>query len=218
VHGLVKVLERHNYLQITKTGRYRLGIAAYELGRSYTGNAKLATLAEPMVRYLNQKYAQSVHMAIYTGRRAVFILDSRADTGHSIFPRVGVDIMAYCTAVGKALLAWQSPEHRELYLKTEKLLPYTQNTICNPDDLRRELDTIREQGFAVDREEILAGTACIAAPIFGYSGQVIAAISLSGPPEVILKESNIAPFSQDVMQAARRISETMGYRPVASGC
>lgn len=211
VHGLVKALEKRDFLQVTQSGKYALGIKVYELGRTYTGNIKLNTAAEPMIKYLSQKYQQSVHIAIYAGHKAVFIMNDKAGSEYSIFPRVGADVFAHCTAVGKVLLAWQLPDHIEKYLETENLIPLTANTITDREDLRRELEKIKEQGYAVDREEALAGTACIAAPIFNYSQQIIAAISVSGHVEKILDDKVFNMCHYDVIEAAQKVSEVMGY-------
>ncbi len=212
VHGLVKTLESHQFLEITEHSRYRLGIKVYELGITYQANAELNTVAEPLVRMLAEKYQQSVHIAIYAGRLAVFVIGNKSGTGHVIFPRIGAGIAAYCTGVGKALLAWQSEAHLEKYLTSETLVPFTKNTITNSDVLRAELEGIREKGYALDNEETVTGLACVAAPIFGFSNHVIAAISVSGAAEVILKEEKLAKCILDVQSAAQAISKGMGYK------
>lgn len=211
VHGLIKTLEKHRFLEITEHSKYRLGIKVYELGMTYQANAKLSTVAEPLVKTLAGKYQQSVHIAIYAGRLAVFVIGNKAGTSHVIFPRIGAGIASYCTGVGKALLAWQSESHIEEYLKSETLVPFTKNTIIDVNELNEELVAIRNQGYAIDNEETVMGIACVAAPIFGFSNHVIAAISVSGVAEEILKEENLIKCILDVRSAAKAISIGMGY-------
>jgi DNA-binding IclR family transcriptional regulator len=91
-------------------------------------------------------------------------VSARAGSSGVMAPRVGAGIAAYCTGVGKVLLAWQSPEQIEEYLLNETLIPITHNTITDPDLFRKELAQIREQGFALDRGEALVETGCVAAP------------------------------------------------------
>ncbi len=210
VHGLVKTFESHHYLEMTEGGKYRLGIRVYELGMTYQTSARLETVSEPQIRQLINKYRQSVHVAIYAGRMAVFVIANKAGSSNIIVPRIGAGIAAYCTGVGKAMLAWQSPSHIDEYLQSEPLTPYTAHTITSPEILREELQKIRDNGYAVDQEEALLGVGCVAAPIFGSSGQVIAAISISGTPETI--NSRLAECIEDVKLAGRAIGIGMGYR------
>ncbi len=212
VHGLVKTLESHGFLEITEHSKYRLGIKVYELGLTYQTSARLSTVAEPWVKMLAEKYRQSVHIAIYAGRMAVFVIGNKSGTGHVIFPRIGAGIAAYCTGVGKALLAWQSDTHLEEYLKSEVLVPFTKNTIVEPDKLKEELQSIKKQGYALDKEETVVGIGCAAAPIFGFSDHIIAAISISGIADIILEEKMLDGCIHDVRNAARAISVGMGYR------
>jgi len=211
VHGLVKALEKQDFLQMADNGKYGLGIKVYELGRTYSGNIRLNTAAEPMIRWLTKKYQESVHLAIYAGGKAVFIINNQAGTEGSAFPKAGAEVFAYCTAVGKVLLAFQPEEDIEKYLNNETLIPLTPHTIIDPGVLRSELKTVKQQRFAIDREEALPGIACVAAPIFSVSRQIIAAISLSGNSEKILDEQTLGSCCRDVLQAAQTISELMGY-------
>ena len=159
---------------------------------------------------LATKYQQAVHIAIYAGRMAVFVIGNKAGTSHVIFPG-WPGIAAYCTGVGKVLLAWQSAAHIEEYLQHEELQPYTKNTITDPLQLRKELQQVREYGYAVDREETVKGIGCIAAPIFGSSNQVIAALSVSGEVNLVLRKK-LRECIIDVHHAAKTISIGMGYR------
>lgn len=211
VHGLITTLETNRYLEKGDNGKYRLGIKAYELGLAYQASANLGTVADPLIKSLVAKYKQSVHVAIYAGKTAVFITGNKASTSHVIFPRVGAGISAYCTGVGKVLLAWQPENHIEEYLQHEDLQPYTKNTITDPQKLKEEFQHIREYGYAVDREEAVMGICCIAAPIFGSSNQIIAALSVSGEVDLISNQ-NLQECINDVKQAAQTIAIGMGYR------
>jgi DNA-binding IclR family transcriptional regulator len=211
VHGLITTLESNRYLEKTENSKYRLGMKVYELGMTYQASARLGSVAEPYIKSLAATYKQSVHIAIYAGRMAVFVIGNKAGTSHVIFPRVGAGIAAYCTGVGKVLLAWQSAAHIEEYLQFEELQPYTKNTITDPQQLRKELQQIRACGYAVDREETVLGIGCVAAPVFGSSNQVIAALSVSGEVNLILNEK-LSECIMDVSHAAQAIAIGMGYR------
>ncbi|HOQ09721.1 MAG TPA: IclR family transcriptional regulator [Syntrophomonadaceae bacterium] len=212
VHGLVKTLEKHNFLYMGDNGKYRLGVKVFELGMAYSANIKLTTAAEPVVRQLVDRYKQTVHVAIYAGRMAILVVSSRAGGSGVLAPRVGAGIPAYCTGVGKVLLAWQKPQVIEDFLQNEPLMPITKNTITDQERFREELAGIRRQGYAIDRGEALPETGCIAAPIFGADGEIVAAISVSGPLQEVLHEKNFTVCRDDVMRAAKTVSEVLGFR------
>jgi len=193
-------------------GKYRLGVKVFELGMAYSANIKLTTAAEPVVRQLVDRYKQTVHVAIYAGRMAILVVSSRAGGSGVLAPRVGAGIPAYCTGVGKVLLAWQKPQVIEDFLQNEPLMPITKNTITDQERFREELAGIRRQGYAIDRGEALPETGCIAAPIFGADGEIVAAISVSGPLQEVLHEKNFTVCRDDVMRAAKTVSEVLGFR------
>lgn len=209
IHGLVKTLEGRDYLQPTVSGKYRLGLKAFELGRAYAANIELSTAAAPMVKWLAEKYGQTIHIAVYAGHMAVFIISNEPETGRVLYARAGTSLSAYCTASGKMLLAWQPRIHIYEYLEEEELLPLTSNTITSRSELLAELEDIRNQGYALDREELMSGIACVAAPIFGPRHRILATISVTGNADLMLgakKEECI----KDVIEAARIISMIMG--------
>lgn len=212
MHGLVKTLEKHNFLYMGDNGKYRLGVKVFELGMAYSANIKLTTAAEPVVRQLVDRYKQTVHVAIYAGRMAILVVSSRAGGSGVLAPRVGAGIPAYCTGVGKVLLAWQKTQVIEDFLQNEPLMPITKNTITDQERFREELAGIRRQGYAIDRGEALPETGCIAAPIFGADGEIVAAISVSGPLQEVLHEKNFTVCRDDVMRAAKTVSEVLGFR------
>lgn len=212
VHGLVKTLEQEQFLYLGDTGKYRLGLKVFALGMAYAGNVKLTTAAEPAVRALTDKYQETVHVAIYAGNMAVMVVVARAGSMGIMAPRVGAGIAAYCTGVGKVLVAYQPPQHIEEYLAAESLLPITRNTITDKEVLRQELAIIRERGYGIDRGEALLEIGCIAAPIFGIDGQIVAAISISGPLDSVLDKKAFNRVRNDTMEAAAMISAILGYR------
>lgn len=213
VHGLVKTLEQEQYLSSGDSGKYRLGIKVFTLGMAYTSNIKLTTAAEPAVKALTEKYQQTVHVAIYAGQLAVMVMVARSGSTGIIAPRVGAGITPYCTAVGKVLLAYQTPGYITDYLANEPLMAVTRNTITDANKLRQELEQIKRQGYAIDRGEALLEIGCVAAPIFGIDGQVLAAISLSGSYESVLNEDSLSRIRRDVVEAAQMVSAIIGYRP-----
>jgi DNA-binding IclR family transcriptional regulator len=121
----------------------------------------------------------------------------------------GRRLPAYCSGVGKVLLASRpSDEIRELF-RQQSLVPFTPNTITNLDRLQEELEQVRRQGYAYDREEATIGLCCAAAPIRDADGTTIAAMSLSVPAYRFYPQQQ--RLTTGIVQAARRVSSRLGY-------
>lgn len=194
--------------QTTESGKYRLGVTALALGNAYLHSNDLYQRAHPKLVELRDECGETVHLSILDGSEIVYL--EKLPGLHPIglmSSRVGGRSPAYCTGVGKALLAYQPMEKiRTMYSKVI-LFPYTPNTITSLDGLLDEFSKIRAIGYALDKEEHEIGVACVAAPVFDHSG-IMAAISLSGPSERILK--SVEKFSQQTMGTARDISLIFG--------
>jgi len=113
---------------------------------------------------------------------------------------------------GKALLAHYPPERLAHLIESHGLPAATEKTIVTPQALRHNLDQARVRGFAVDDEEAAHGIRCVAAPIFDHTGEVIAAISISGPASRIIDE-RIASLGERVHTGARSLSRLIGGNP-----
>lgn len=209
-HALVKTLEQHGFLaQNPENSRYRLGLKLYELGTAYISGTDLPYAARIPASRLTAEFGEAVHVAIYAGGMAVFVLRTDAKQNTMMFGRMGATLPAHATAVGKLLLAYQPAEEQERYL-AEALHALTKRTITEPAALRDELDQILADGFALDNEESMPGNACIAAPVRDSAGRVAAAFSLSGAVDHILGPQQ-AEIRQSVIAAAREVSRIMGY-------
>lgn len=209
VHGLVKTMEVRGFLtQNLENGKYQLGVKVYELGMAYSTAMELQSAAKNAANLLASRYEEAVHLAIFVGGMAVYIMKTEFKGKLVAFPRVGASIPAYATAVGKVLLAALPDSDIEKY-REEELFPFTSNTITDRKSLLAELSKVRRQGFAIDNEETLNGIACVGAPVFDHHGQVIAALSISGSVEKILGESH-PQLVKDVIMAAGEISRNLG--------
>jgi len=117
---------------------------------------------------------------------------------------------AYCTSSGKVLLAFSDDEIVESVIN-KGLQKFNKNTVADPEQLRTYLKKVRKDGFAYSVEEFLEGVNSVAAPIYEYRGKVIAALTVVGPKQRI-QTHKIPTLSKKVIQAAKEISEKMGYR------
>ena len=160
---------------------YRLGPLCYEL-TSERGSRHTEFISEvltPFLAGLFEETRQTVHLAFLQGNEVVYVnklFSARRVTSPS---RIGGRAPAYCTGVGKALMAWD--EMRIEAAIKGGLHRWTPYTITDPDEFREELGQVRRDGVAFDRQEILVGLSCVAAPIYGRYNLPVAAMSVSGP-------------------------------------
>jgi len=126
---------------------------------------------------------------------------------------IGTRNPLYNTSMGKAILAFLLPEKRDALLDRIALTRCTPNTITNREELIEHLQMVRERGYAIDDMENEEGIRCLGAPILDYSGEVIGALSVSGPAHR-LPDARIADLAEPVMQTARTISSKLGYTSI----
>ncbi|WP_084727690.1 IclR family transcriptional regulator [Rhodococcoides yunnanense] len=194
---------------------FELGMALFELGERVGLKHRLRTAAVPFMQDLFAVTEQTVHLAVRDGHDAVYVEKIH---GHSSLPlpsQIGGRLPLTCTAVGKALLAPESPAVQEEIL-SRPLRRYTPRSITDPKALARELDSIRRTGIAIEREEATVGGCCLASPVM-LAGEPIAALSVSVPKEQFAPEL-LAPAVRTAALAlgrvlARTSAEQPGDRP-----
>jgi IclR family acetate operon transcriptional repressor len=156
----------------------RLGIRLFELGQQASRPTHLRKFAHPHMTELMKATGQTVHLAVLEGAEVVYIQILRSRLTPPLPSRLGGRLPAYATGVGKALLAFAPSELVDEVCAGE-LSPLGPRTITDPALLRRELDAIRANRVAYEREESTANVGCAAAPIINASGVAIAALSVS---------------------------------------
>ncbi len=194
-----------------KTGEYALGVGALEIGNAYLGQTDLVQIAKPIMADLAAKARETVNLAVLSDGEILYIdkVDSPRSVG--VMSKIGQRNPVYCTALGKALLAFQPERERDRILKAIRFKPLTPNTITSKKGLLRELEGIHRRGYALDRREIEEDVECIAAPIRNHLGHALAAISISGPQKKIQTPQE-GKYVADVVEAASSISFKLGFR------
>ena len=216
VHRLATTLVEYDILEQNKeTGKYRLGLALFELGTMVRRKMDTNSGAQVQIHALADETGETVQLAILDHLSVLYIRIRESRQAVRMSSGLGSRAPAHCTGVGKALIAFQPPEIVQQIIDNG-LKRYTQGTITDPEKLRAELATIRQKGYAIDDEEIEVGLRCIAAPIRDHSGQVTAAISVAAPVQRMTKK-NIQATIPSVVAAAEAISRRLGYLPSLSG-
>ena len=209
---LLEALRRHQLVAVDKaTGRYRLGLGLFELGMAAVSRLDVGQCAPPFLEALARETGEGANLGIFEDPEVVHIL--RVESAHPLrLPSLaGRRSPAYCTGIGKAILAHLEPEHLERYLREVTLKARTPKTITDRDLLRQDLRRVRSRGYSVDDEEIFPGLRCVAAPIFGLDGRVIAGVSVAGPSSRMPKDS-LHRFTSRVLTAADEISRRLGFQ------
>jgi IclR family transcriptional regulator, KDG regulon repressor len=198
------------------TERFSLTLKVFQLGSTVYARVDLVKLASPFLVRLSSTTRETVHLAILDAGNLVYL--SKIESTHSLRvamqSRVGLTAPAYCTAMGKVLLAFADTDVLDAYLSSCNFVRHTEKTISDRLQLLAELQITRNRGWAVDDEEHENGVRCVAAPVRDRSGSVIAALSISGPT-IRLTLDRIEPMRSLVCEAAEEMSRLLGSVPVA---
>lgn len=215
VHGIVKTLVSQGFLsQDSDTNKYCLGLKIYELGSILSGTLKINLVGLGPVSRLAQKNSAMARLALWD-RGGVFVTMNRFPSSDAAQTQLlGPRIPAYCTALGKSMLAFLPADELNAYLEQGVLSPYTPQTIVGKRSLLEELGSIRTAGYATDNQEYIWGHSCIGAPIFNRSGYPVAAVSLSLQRPDDARELR-GELVRDLIETAFEISMSMGYVPAA---
>ncbi len=211
VHRLIMVLEGHRLVtRNPENGRYRLGLKLFELGSKAIGSLDLRERSRPHLTRLLQETRETVHLCILDLGDVVYLEKMEPERSMRTASRVGVRHAAYCTAVGKAMMAELPERELDALLDQIELKPITSRTITSPNVFRAELKRIRSRGYALDDEEIEEGLRCVGAAVRDHSGRAIAAVSMSGP-SFRMTDAQIPKLAESVCRAAMALSIELGF-------
>jgi DNA-binding IclR family transcriptional regulator len=178
-HRALMVLERGMLLERTPDNRFRLGLKLYALGNRAVEQMDLRTQVRPFFRRLSTRLGETVHLGILQKTSVVYLDKAGPGTRVCSGSKTGSSNPVYCTAMGKAMLAWLPPAAVDELIDQINFVRLTSKTICSREELMLSLERIRRRGYSIDDEEVEAGVRCIGAPIFDDNHTPIAALSVS---------------------------------------
>lgn len=185
MHRWLGSLETAGLVQRTPDGRrYELAARASKLALSILSNKPAGAVRHEILKRVVQKVGESCNLTVLDGTEVNYLDRVESKWPLRITFQQGSKVPAYCSASGKLFLALLQPAKRDLILRDLKLEPQTANTIVDKPVLLNELREIRQQGYALDREEYLAGLICLAVPIFQKKGRLracVAALAIQAP-------------------------------------
>ena len=207
---LVKTMVSLGYIrQIKESKRYRIGRPLFALAASALDEMEMVSMATPVLDDLSRETGESSHFATRMSDAVVVMARTPGPGAFQLTDRVGVVRPAYCTALGKVILAALRPDQLDRYLDRIELKALTSRTITSPQRLRRELQDVRRAGIAFDDGEFNNEVRCAAMPVYDFSGQVVGAIGISGPVWRLSIQA-LQNKARDLSEAAKQLSEAFG--------
>ena len=211
---LLNALERQGMLERDRQGLFRPGPAVVNYARRVRSSDDLVSVAQPFLEALGRRTGETINLAV-PGRDLVdqvAQVDSRYMLGVTNW--VGLAVPLHCSAVGKVFLAFDAAA-----LPKGRLEQRAPRTITTRQRLARDLEAVRSHGYAVADQELEPGLVAIAAPVQRADGEVVAALSISGP-SVRLDADRIEQVAALLITEARGMSEALGctaigYKPIA---
>jgi DNA-binding IclR family transcriptional regulator len=189
---------------------YRLTTGLFEIAMLYTNRLEIRQIAWPFMEEIARKYNETVNLVVRNGNHVVFLYKLEGGHQYRADIAVGTRHPIYCTAQGKAIIAFRPEHEREAYCSTMiDLKAFSANTITSPEAFREEIAAIRQQGFAINNEEYFAGISGVAAPVKDYSGYAVYALSVAGP-SVRMPMETLRQIGADLKDAGARISARLG--------
>jgi DNA-binding IclR family transcriptional regulator len=212
VHRLATTLTSSRFLeQNSETGKYRLGLALFELGALVRRRMDVANEARPKLRELLEKTGETVQLGIVDHFSVLYVYEMESRRAIRMAAAVGARAPLHCTAVGKVLLASQPQDYVKQVLDLG-LTSYTPKTITRREGVLAMLAEVSARDYATDDEESEIGLRAIASPVRNHTGTVIAAVGMAAPVQRMNKKA-MQTCVPDVLATARAISARLGYVP-----
>lgn len=208
LYRLLQVLRSQDLLAYDPEPQtYAPGLRVVRWAHTAWTQSALAPIARPMLDQLSAELGETVHLAQLVQGQVLYVDKRNAAQPIDMFSQAGKIGPAYCTGVGKAMLAYlPEPERREA-LTLQAYHRFTAETLTTEADLDAELSAIRARGYAFDREEHEPGIICVAAPVLSTQGRVLGALSITGSTSRVALDE-LATLAPHLQATAADIAET----------
>lgn len=209
VHRLLLTLENKRFLKRDKvTGLYRLGFRFIEMASLVFHDVDLNRWARPYLQSISEQCGETVDLSVLDGAHVIYIEVVESPQRVKIAAAVGQRLPAYCTASGKAILAFM-PEDLVRQVLSQEMKKYTEQTSISIPDILEDLRTTAERGYAISEQEYEKDINAVSAPIFDAEGKPIAAIAVAGPSFRLGKE-RFSEIGELIRREAKVISDEVG--------
>lgn len=205
---ILHTLEKAEYIE-KRGDLYFLGYKMIHYGLITLSRRKIRDVSEPFLRELMESTEETSHLAVLSGKRSMIAEVCDSSKHIKMSSPVGSLIPLYCSAHGKIFLAYNVREPLKPFFAGEELIKRTKNTHTRISDLEKEIEKVRQQGYALDDREYYEDVRCVAAPIRGKNNEVIGAIGITATT-MTFTEERIPEMVKKVCSVAERFSKQMG--------
>ncbi len=210
VHRLLATLAMKKFVeQDPSNSRYRLGVKLLELGAVARSHASYLDKAGPILRELVYEVDETVAVAVLDGATHVCTWAAEPSRPIRVTTAVGVRRPCYLGSAGLVLLAYQPEQVLDEILPSDRLEAFTVWSVTDPQEYRRRLKMVREQGYAIERGEAFSDVAAVVAPIFDYRGRMVAAPGIIVPTHR-LSDERMRDLLKKLLEATAKISQELG--------
>ncbi|MEP3275628.1 MAG: IclR family transcriptional regulator [Stappiaceae bacterium] len=212
LHRMLKSLTNEEMLSLDqKTHTYRVGLRLLRLAHSAWSSNTLANVAEPVLDAVSQKLNMTVHLAVLDNYQVLYVGKRVPASSVQMYSSPGKIGPAYCTGVGKALLAHLPESQQEISLTAQSYGRHTSKTLTSANALRNELKKIAKHGYALDDEEHEQSIICVAAPIRNRNGTLLGALSATSTTFITTIDA-MKDLAPTIIEAASQIGEAAEYQ------
>jgi DNA-binding IclR family transcriptional regulator len=209
---LLRTLQAHDLVQ-TQADRYLLGFRILQLSQALMRQLDIVEIARPFITAVRDECDETAGIGVRTGDYWVHVVEVEAAQAIRRVSNLSERLPLYAGSTGKVFLAAMPDDELEDYLRRTRLTRLSETTPTDPQLLRQQIEQARVHGYATSHNERGEGGAGVAAPIRAHNGQVIAALTISGPASRFSGE-RLSSYIDAVLRASRQLSAALGYNRV----
>ena len=210
VHRLLTTLEKRRFVQFDRNGAiWHIGARSFTVGSTFARRRNFLTHAMPYLRRLRDQTRETANLAVVDDGSIIVLTRIESREIMRSLTKVGGRVAMVASGVGKAVLATYSDEDVNAIIKQQGMPRLTEKSIVRPGELFKALQTIRQQGYAIDDEEARMGLRCVAAVVYDDCGEPLAAISVSGMASRISDE-RLPMIGATVRDVAAELTMVLG--------
>lgn len=195
------------------TKKYRFGPRLAAIGLSALKNMNLSQVALPILQKLRDETGETINLTVLSGSDILYVERVMSDYLVNVNVNIGDRLPVYCASMGKAILAYLSESRLEEILSSITFTRKTEKTIVTKSALLKELKKIRNDGYAINDEELEKGLRAVAAPIFDYTGEAFAATNIAWTTARHPERKTFSDYAIKIVAAAKQISQLLGHNP-----
>lgn len=210
-HRFLATLRELGYVEKDGNSHYQLTFKVLQLGMKFANRFEIRSVARPYMQKLASVSNETVNLGYWDGKGIVHLDKIDSYEILRIDPGIGTRVPAYCTGLGKSVLASLPEDELKEYLGSVRLVSLTPKTISERRSLKEELRKTRERGYAIDDEELAPGLRCVGAPVFDYRGYPLYSMSVSGPA-MRLTLDRIGDIQKHVREICLELSNYLGCK------